>query len=194
MVDIVNDVKYITTGDVTCILRDVGKSPMPLDINSETLRFIELRRRLVNADPDIDEKALFDTLEGSTNLHEAIAAVIRSALEDEAMAKALRSRIEDMRQRLSRIESTAEAKREAALNAMERADMIKLTAPDFTVSVRINPPSLVITSEAEIPHEFWLPQPPKLNKKGLLDAINSGWAVPGAVLSNSKISLAIRTK
>jgi hypothetical protein len=167
---------------------------MPLDINSDTLRFIELRRRLVNADPDIDEKALFDTLEGATNLHEAIAAVIRSALEDEAMAKALRSRIEDMRQRLSRIESTAEAKREAALNAMERADMIKLTAPDFTVSVRINPPSLVITSEAEIPHEFWLPQPPKLNKRGLLDAINGGWALPGAVLSNSKISLAIRTK
>ena len=72
-----------------------------------------------------------------------------------------------MRQRLSRIELTAEAKREAALNAMERADMIKLTAPDFTVSIRINPPSLVITSEAEIPQEFWLPQPPKLNKKGL---------------------------
>ena len=99
-----------------------------------------------------------------------------------------------MRQRLSRIESTAEAKREAALNAMERADMIKLTAPDFTVSARINPPSLVIISEAEIPQEFWLPQPPKLNKKGLLEAINGGCPVPGAVLSNSKISLAIRTK
>ena len=120
--------------------------------------------------------------------------VLRSALEDEAMAKALRSRIDDMRQRLSRIESLREAKREAALNAMEQADMIKLTAPDFTVSIRINPPSLVITSEAEIPQEFWLPQPPKLNKKGLLGAIDSGWAVPGAVLSNSKISLAIRTK
>ena len=48
--------------------------------------------------------------------------------------------------------------------------------------------------EVEIPQEFWLPQPPKLNKKGLLNAINSGWAVPGAVLSNSKISLAVRTK
>ena len=149
-------------------------------ISSEMTRFTELRRRLVEADPDIDEKTLFDTLEGATDLHEAIAAVIRSALDDEALAKALRSRIEDMRQRLSRIETAAEKKREAALNAMERADMIKLTAPDFTVSIRINPPSLVITSEAEIPQEFWLPQPPKLNKKGLLDAINSGWAVPGA--------------
>ena len=89
-------------------------------------------------------KRRFSTLlRAQPDLHEAIAAVIRSALDDEALAKALRARIEDMRQRLSRIELTAEAKREAALNAMERADMIKLTAPDFTVSIRINPPSLL---------------------------------------------------
>src|SRR5262245_3426241 len=160
----------------------------------ESFNFEDLRRRIVEADPDIDEKTLFDTLDGATNLHEVIVAVIRSALDDEAMAKALRARIEDMRQRLSRIELTVEAKREAALNAMERADMIKLTAADFTASIRINPPSLLITSEAEIPQDFWVQQLPKLNKKGLLDAINSGWAVPGATLSNSKISLTIRTK
>jgi hypothetical protein len=164
------------------------------ELNLQAGRFAELRRRLVEADPDIDDQTLFDTLEGATDLQEAIAMVVRSALNDEALAKALRARIEDMRQRLNRIELTAEAKREAALNAMERADLIKLMAPDFTVSIRINPPSLVVISEAEIPQEFWVPQPPKLNKKGLLDAINSGWAVPGAVLSNSKISLAIRTK
>jgi hypothetical protein len=164
------------------------------ELNHQIMTFEELRRRLFEADPDIDQRTLFDTLEGATNLHEAIGAVIRSALDDEAMVKALRARIEDMRERLSRIESTAEAKREAALNAMERADMIKLTAPDFTASIRINPPSLLITSEAEIPQDFWAPQPPKLNKKGLLDAINAGWAVPGATLSNSKISLTIRTK
>src|SRR6187200_1160234 len=158
------------------------------NLHAESVRFAELRRRLLDTDPDIDEKTLFDTLEGATNLQEAIGAVIRSALDDEALAKALRARIDDMRQRLSRIELTAEAKREAALNAMERADMIKLTAPDFTASIRINPPSLLVTSEAEIPQEYWLPQPPKLNKKGLCEAINRGAAVPGAVLSNSKIS------
>src|SRR5262245_2131129 len=168
-----------------------------MDFNSllgESITFEDLRRRILEADPDIDEKTLFDTLDGATNLDEAIVAVIRSGLDDEALAKALRARIENMRQRLNRIELTAEAKREAALNAMERADMIKLTAPDFTASIRINPPSLLITSEAEIPQDFWVPRPPKLNKKGLLDAINSGWGVPGATLSNSKISLTIRTK
>ena len=136
-------------------------------LHTEAAKFEELRRRIVSADPDIDEKTLFDTLEGATDLHEAVAAVIRSALDDEALAKALRARIEDMRQRLSRIESTAEAKREAALNAMERADMIKLTAPDFTVSIRINPPSLVITSEAEIPQEFLGAATAQAQQKGI---------------------------
>ena len=167
---------------------------MAADIHFELTRFAELRRRIIEADPDIDERTLFDTLEGATNLHEAIAAVIRSALDDETMAKALRERIEDMRQRLSRTDLTALAKREAALSAMEQADMAKLTAPDFTASIRINPPSLVITAETDIPEEFWQPQPPKLNKKDLLNAINSGWAVPGATLTNSKISLTVRTK
>src|SRR3954454_3625645 len=99
---------------------------MTMRISSEMTRFTELRRRLLEADPEIDERTLFDTLEGATDLHEAIASVVRSALEDEAMAKALRSRIEDMRQRLGRIETAAEKKREAALSAMEQAEMIKL--------------------------------------------------------------------
>ena len=120
--------------------------------------------------------------------------MIRSALDDEALAKRFAAVSKTCASASAGSNRPPRAKREAALNAMERADMIKITAPDFTVSIRINPPSVVITSEAEIPQEFWLPQPPKLNKKGLLDAINSGWAVPGAVLSNSKISLAIRTK
>src|SRR6476646_2573282 len=121
-----------------------------MTINSilrESINYEELRRRLLDASPDLDERTLLDTLDGVTNLQEAIAAVIRSALDDEALAKALRSRIAEMRQRLSRIETTADAKREAALNSMERADIIKITAPDFTVSIRINAPSVVITSE-----------------------------------------------
>ena len=47
--------------------------------------------------PTVDEETVTDTLEGITDLHEMIAAVIRSALVDEALQLGLRTRLEDMR-------------------------------------------------------------------------------------------------
>ena len=44
----------------------------------------ELRRRLLEAEPDLDETTLLDTLEGLTDLNEAIAELVRSALVDAA--------------------------------------------------------------------------------------------------------------
>ena len=41
---------------------------------------------------------------------------------------------------------------------------------------------------------IWIPQAPKLDRKGILDALKSGKHVPGATFTNSKVSLAIRSK
>ncbi len=163
-------------------------------LTKEATRFGELRRRLIEADPDIDETTLLDTLEGATNLKEALGEVVRSALEDEAMLAGLKGRLDDLKVRLERIRHRIEKKREVALAVMEETGLEKLNEPDFTVSLRISPPGVVITSEEDIPEWFWIPQAPKLDKRGILDAIKAGTAVAGAELANSKVSLAVRTK
>ena len=163
-------------------------------LNQESNRFTELRRRLIEADPEIDETTLLDTLEGATDLNEAIGEVVRSALEDEAMLNGLKGRLEDLKLRLARIKHRLEKKREVALAVMEDTGIEKLMEPDFTVSLRVSPPGVVITSEEDIPEWFWVPQDPKLDKRAILDAIKAGTAVTGAELSNSKISLAVRRK
>ena len=163
-------------------------------LTEEATRFSELRRRLIEADPDIDETTLLDTLEGATNLKEALGEVVRSALEDEAMLSGLKGRLEDLKVRLERIRHRIEKKREVALAVMEETGLEKLSEPDFTVSLRISPPGVVITSEEDIPEWFWIPQDPKLDKRAILDAIKAGTAVAGAELANSKVSLAVRTK
>lgn len=160
----------------------------------EHSRYAELRRRLIEADPEVDETTLLDTLEGATNLNEAIGEVIRAALEEEALADSLRSRMGTMRDRLERIETSSAKKREVAKAVMEDAGLEKILEPDFTASLRVSPPGLAVTNEVEIPEPYWLPQPPKLDRRGILDALKSGTRVPGVGFSNSKVFLAIRMK
>ena len=153
-----------------------------------------LRARLLAEWPEIDGETLTDTLEGITNLHEIIAAVIRSALVDEALQAGLRSRMSDMKHRLARLEERGLKKRRLALDAMTEAGLKKLEQPDFTASARAGLPGLVLVAETLIPATYWVPQPPKLDRQSLLSNLKGGGDVSGAELSNPKPILSVRTK
>ena len=66
-------------------------------LSFETTKYQLLRQRLLSEYPEADDETLEDTLEGITDLHEMIAAVIRSALVDEALQAGLRTRLDEMR-------------------------------------------------------------------------------------------------
>jgi hypothetical protein len=167
-------------------------SVQTLDFEASTYQ--ALRVRLLAEFPDIDEETLADTLEGITDLHEMIAAVIRSALVDEALYSGLRFRVDDMRERLSRLELRASKKRQLALEAMSEAGLAKLEQPDFTASVRAGSPALVVIAEENIPAPYLLPQPPKLDRQTILGELKRGIAIAGAEMSNPKPVLSVRTK
>ena len=99
-----------------------------------------------------------------------------------------------MRRRLERLEARGAKKRQLALEAMGEVGLKKLEQPDFTASTRSGLPALVVISEQTIPPAYWLPQPPKLDRQGLLGELKRGVAIPGAELSNPKPVLMVRTK
>ena len=165
-----------------------------LPLKSELQLYHRLREWLLEYLPEVDDETIRDTLEGITDLHEMIAAVIRSALVDEALQGGLRGRLDDMKARLSRLEVRASKKRELALHAMSEAGLGRLEQPDFTASTRAGSPGLIVVSEQVIPEAYWLPQPPKLDRQGILGELKRGAAIPGAELSNPKPVLMVRTK
>jgi hypothetical protein len=144
--------------------------------------------------PDLDDETIRDSLEGLTNLHEIVAAVIRSALFDEALQAALRARIDDMRQRLVRLGERGLKKRQLALEAMNEVGLKKLEQPGL---YRLG--------------ADWLPCPrshlragyspgllgaaaPKLDRQGLASDLKRGKEVSGACLGNANLVLVVRTK
>jgi Siphovirus Gp157 len=163
-------------------------------LRREGLTYQELKSRLKADSPSLDEETLADTLEGITDLHEMIAAVIRSALVDEALHAGLCCRLADMNERLSRLDLRASKKRQLALEAMSEVGLTKLEQPDFTASARAGSPALIVTAEDAIPEDYWLQQPPKLDRQAVLGELKRGIEIPGAQMSNSKPVLSVRTK
>jgi hypothetical protein len=153
-----------------------------------------VRNRIRAEEQDIDDVTLADSVEGLTDLHEILAAIIRAALVDEAMASGLKARIKEMQDRLTRFDERAAMRRHIARDVMLETAIKKITVPDFTVSLRAGTPSLVVVDETAIPDAFWEPQVPRLKRQELVVELKQGSTVPGAQLSNPEPVLSVRSK
>src|SRR5262245_12098898 len=165
---------------------------MTLEFPAITYRAI--RDRIQAGDRQIDEQTLADTVEGLTDLHEIVAAIIRAALADEALATGLKGRIAEMQDRLDRLQEGAAKRRQIAKNVMVELDLKKITAPDFTVSIRPGMPSLLVLEEPAVPSIYWEPTEPRLNRQEFLNELKGGADIEGVTLSNPKPVLSVRTR
>ena len=157
-------------------------------------KYRALRERIRAEDPKIDEQTLADTVEGLTDIHEILAAIIRSALEDEALGAGLKGRIAEMEGRLERLQDRAAKRRKIAKDGMIDLDIRKLNAPDFTASIRAGLPALTVIDESAVPSIYWEPRDPRLNRQEMLADLKRGAEITGATLSNPEPILSVRAR
>lgn len=78
-----------------------------------------------------------------------------------------------------------------AQRIMEAGDIRKLELPEATLSIRVVPPSLVITDEASLPDWAWrVKREP--DKAAIKDRMKAGDFVPGVEMSNGGTTLSVR--
>ena len=153
-----------------------------------------MRDRLRAEDPTIDDQTLADTVEGLTDVNEILSAIIRAALADEALATGLKGRIAEMEDRLHRLQDRAAKRRQIAMDVMVELELMKIEAPDFSVSIRPGMPALMVIDEAAVRSSYWEPRDPKLNRQGLIADLKQGAEITGVALSNPEPVLSVRTR
>ena len=165
-----------------------------------------------------DTSLLMDTIEGETDLLEAIDAVIAEIDETDVLVTGLREKETQFATRRRSMEERVKRLRSLIEQAMAISEQHSLRRPAATLSLRKIPPDVVVMSEAEVPAEFFIlqpPPPPKLDKAGLRLALQECARrleaaaaiddpnereqllrdirpIPGAMLSNGGFSLQIR--
>ena len=165
-----------------------------MNLQFASIHYRAIRERVRTIEPDIDEQTLADMVEGLTDLHEIVQAIIRSALAEEALAKGLKCRIAEMQDRLNRFEDRASKRRQIAKDVMVDLGLKKLTAPDFTVSLRGGTPALLVINEDAVPKTYWEPGEPRLRRQILANDLKQGEEVPGPSLSDPEPFLVVRTR
>ena len=77
---------------------------------------------------------------------------------------------------------------------MVELDLKKLTAPDFTASIRPGTPALMVIDQEAVPRIYWEPREPRLNRQELANELKQGAEIAGVTLSNPEPVLSVRTR
>lgn len=166
----------------------------PEFLTQQACHYRQLAQKLKAEFADLDDDTLKDTLEGLSNLPEMLEEVIRSSLEDETFVLALKIRIDLLTVRLNRFKDRYDRKRKQVTLAMGEAQLDKFEVPDFSVNLNKGHTKLLVAGDAKIPEAYLLPQPAKLDRVGLTNALKRGEAVEGASLGPGEAYITVRAR
>lgn len=137
---------------------------------------------------EIPEEAFYDTLEGigSNEKAESYCKIIR---QFEADAEAFKSEKQRFADKQMRAENNIKRMKKSLLNFLNASGQKRMNAGLFIVS-KSDSQSVNIIDESIIPEEFLKPQPPKVDKVAIKNAIKNGFDVIGAeIIVNENVRI-----
>ncbi|MCS4487220.1 siphovirus Gp157 family protein [Staphylococcus americanisciuri] len=141
---------------------------------------------------DVDPQVIRDTLDSiETEMHEKVDNIIglkRSVDGDVDVIDNEIKRLQKMKKQKVNLSDRLKGYLEVML---EQRGLRKYKTPKNHIYKRKNKPSVVVTNETLIDKAYYIPQPPKLNKKQIEEDIKAGADVEGAELRASE-SLVIK--
>jgi Siphovirus Gp157 len=146
-------------------------------------------------DPD-DDRLLLDTLEGETELLEAIDTAMAQIADDVALAEATQRQIAQLIARKAWCEGRVDRMKDALKSVLEQFPEVSgARRPYGTIYIGRAAATADIYDEAQLPDEFKrIPPTPKSvpNRAKILQALRDGEIVPGARLMEGTTFLGVR--
>lgn len=138
--------------------------------------------RLMNS--ELDAQTIADTIEGASGELEAKATNVAMFIRNlESSAEQIKLAEKAMAERRKQLENKAESVKQYLFENMKRTGVTKIESPYFALTIKKNPPSVIIDDESLISDGYKrLPDPvPLIIDKALIKkAIENGLTVEGA--------------
>lgn len=142
------------------------------------------------SESDYDEQTIADTLESLSGDLETKAVNVAMFFRNlEVTAEAIKQAEKEMADRRKAIERKADAIKLYLKENMQRCGITKIESPYFALTLRKNPPSVVIDDAGAIANEFYIfPEAPAPypDKKAIAEQIKAGNVVEGAHLEQAE--------
>lgn len=139
---------------------------------------------------ELDPKMIADTLEGLAGTIEVktinVAKFVRNL---RVIAAAKREAGKAMLAGGDRLDKRADSLEQYLLMNLQFIGLQKVESPELTVSIRKNPPAVVIDDEAQVPQEYIVvppPPAPRPDREAIKRALKDGADVPGCRLTQGE--------
>lgn len=147
--------------------------------------YADLLVRLEAAEDEAEAEAIWqemDDLEGDiVEKAEAYARILKNKQAEAEAFKAEKDRLAGCQKAA---ENVVERLKGRLLDSMKRLDLSDIQTGIGKWHVQLNPPSCQITDEAEVPAEFRIPQPDKIDRAAILRHYkNTGELLPGVEIA-----------